>query len=94
VVDAFAAAAARLESPELDGTIAALRLAQERGAPLGGALQAQGQALRERRRLLIVEAAGVGLVKMALVVGFTTIPALVLALIYPAAVRLLGLAEV
>ena len=93
-VDALADAAQRLESPELEGAVAALRLAHERGASLAGTLRAQAHLLRERRRLLIVEAGGVALVRMTLIVGFTTIPALVLALVYPAVVRLLSLGDV
>lgn len=94
VVDALARAAATLDSPELDGTVAALRLAEEQGASLGATLRAQAQALRTRRRLLIVEAAGKGLVRMTVIVGFTIVPALLLALLYPAAVRLLQLGDI
>jgi pilus assembly protein TadC len=93
VVDALASTASALDSPELEGVVAALRLAEERGAPLALTLRSQAQALRERQRHLIIRQAGTGLVRMTLVVGFSVIPALLLALLYPAAVRLLLLVD-
>jgi tight adherence protein C len=67
----------------------AVRSATAHGAPVTQALRAQTQALRERRRLELVEAGERAQVRMLIPIGLLILPAFFLVVLYPAAVQLL-----
>ena len=62
--------------------------AYEQGLPLGQALAAHAQALRERQRLHIVEEGGKATVRMLLPVALLILPALFVVVLVPAAAEL------
>ena len=62
--------------------------AYEQGLPLGQALSAQAQALRERQRLHIVEEGGKASVRMLLPIALLILPALFVVVLVPAAAEL------
>lgn len=70
---------------------AAIRMAAEHGTSVTQALRAQARALRERRRLELVETAERAQVRMLLPVGLLILPAFFVVVLYPAAVQLLRL---
>lgn len=70
---------------------AAIRAAADHGTSVTQALRAQARALRERRRLELVEAAERAQVRMLLPVGLLILPAFFVVVLYPAAVQLLRL---
>lgn len=76
---------------ELGTVVAQLRVAHEHGLPLAPALAAQAAALRERKRLRILEAGGEASVRMLLPVAVLILPVLFVILLVPAGAELLRL---
>lgn len=70
---------------------AAIGAAADHGTAVTQALRAQARALRERRRLELVEAAERAQIRMLLPVGLLILPAFFVVVLYPAAVQLLRL---
>jgi tight adherence protein C len=69
----------------------AIRAAADHGTAVTQALRVQAHALRERRRLELVEQAERAQVRMLLPVGLLILPAFFVVVLYPAAVQLLRL---
>jgi tight adherence protein C len=69
----------------------AIGAAADHGTAITQALRAQARALRERRRLELVEASERAQVRMLLPVGLLILPAFFVVVLYPAAVQLLRL---
>ena len=86
--EALRALAERLGMPEIDHILGRLSAAYEQGLPLGQALPAHAQALRERQRLHIVEEGGKASVRMLLPVALLILPALFVVVLVPAAAEL------
>ena len=80
--------AERLGTPEVQHILGRMGAAYEQGLPLGQALQAQAEALRERQRLHIVEEGGKAAVRMLLPVALLILPALFVVVLVPAAAEL------
>lgn len=76
---------------DAESLAAAIRAAAEHGTAITQALRAQARALRERRRLELVEASERAQVRMLLPVGLLILPAFFVVVLYPAAVQLLRL---
>jgi len=76
---------------EAESLAAAIRAAADHGTAITQALRAQARALRERRRLELVEASERAQVRMLLPVGLLILPAFFVVVLYPAAVQLLRL---
>jgi tight adherence protein C len=74
---------------EGEGLSAAVRSASARGAPVTKALRTQARALRERRRLELVEAGERAQIRMLLPTGLLILPAFFVVVLYPASVQLL-----
>jgi tight adherence protein C len=91
VVEALGAMAERNAVPELTAVVGQLRAAHEQGIPLVQTLSAQAEALREQKRLRIVEEGGKASVRMILPVALFILPVLFVVLLVPAAVELLRL---
>jgi tight adherence protein C len=91
LVEAMDAMAERNDLPELHAFVSHLRAAYEQGIPLAQALATQAEALREKKRLAILEAGGKASVKMLLPVAAFILPVLFVVLLYPAGVQLLHL---
>jgi tight adherence protein C len=70
---------------------AAIQAAADHGTAVTQALRAQARALRDRRRLELVEAAERAQVRMLLPLGLLILPAFFVVVLYPAAVQLLRL---
>jgi tight adherence protein C len=75
--------------PAAEPLAAAVRSATAHGTPVTQALRAQARALRERRRLELVEAGERAQVRMLLPTGLLILPAFFVVVLYPAAVQLL-----
>jgi tight adherence protein C len=75
--------------PEAQSLAAAVRSATAHGTPVTQALRAQARALRERRRLELVEAGERAQIRMLLPTGLLILPAFFVVVLYPAAVQLL-----
>ncbi len=88
VVEALEGLAERLGTPELSGFAGQMRAAHEQGLPLSQALAAQAEALRERKRLRIVEEGGKASVRMILPVALFILPVLFVVLLLPAVAEL------
>jgi tight adherence protein C len=86
--DALAGLAERLGTPEVNHILGRMSAAYEQGLPLGQALPAHAQALRERQRLHIVEEGGKAAVRMLLPVALLILPALFVVVLVPAAAEL------
>lgn len=86
--EALAGLAERLGTPEVAHVLARLSAAYEQGLPLGQALPAHAQALRERQRLHVVEEGGKASVRMLLPVALLILPALFVVVLVPAAAEL------
>jgi tight adherence protein C len=86
--EALGALAERLGTPEVNHILGRMSAAYEQGLPLGQALQAQAEALRERQRLHIVEEGGKAAVRMLLPVALLILPALFVVVLVPAAAEL------
>lgn len=78
--------------PDLTQVTTQLRAAYEGGIPLVQSLSTQTEALRERKRLRIIEHGGQATVRMILPVALFILPVLFVVLLLPAAVELLHLA--
>jgi tight adherence protein C len=78
----------RLGTPELEHVLGRMSAAYQQGLPLGQALAAHAQALRERQRLHIVEEGGKATVRMLLPVALLILPALFVVVLVPAAAEL------
>jgi tight adherence protein C len=89
--EALDATAARLGTPEVEHLLGRMAAAYEQGLPLGQALPAHAQALRERQRLHIVEEGGKATVRMLLPVALLILPALFVVVLVPAAAELMRL---
>lgn len=74
---------------EMEPLATAVRTASVHGTPVTQALRAQARALRERRRLELVEAGERAQIRMLLPVGLLILPAFFVLVLYPAAVQLL-----
>jgi tight adherence protein C len=85
---ALDALAERTDLPQAASLAAAVQLA-EQGAPVRETLRAQAHAMRETRRLSLLEAGERSEVRMALPVGVFILPAFFVLLLYPAAIHLL-----
>jgi tight adherence protein C len=86
--EALAGLSERLGTPEVEHILGRLSAAYEQGLPLGQALPAHAQALRERQRLHIVEEGGKASVRMLLPVALLILPALFVVVLVPAAAEL------
>jgi tight adherence protein C len=86
--DALLGLAERLGTSEVNHVLGRMAAAYEQGLPLGQALQAQSEALRERQRLHIVEEGGKAAVRMLLPVALLILPALFVVVLVPAAAQL------
>jgi tight adherence protein C len=86
--EALATLVERLGTPEVNHILSRMSAAYEQGLPLGQALQAQAEALRERQRLHIVEEGGKAAVRMLLPVALLILPALFVVVLVPAAAEL------
>jgi tight adherence protein C len=86
--EALNALAERLGAPEVEHILGRMSAAYEQGLPLGQALPAHAQALRERQRLHIVEEGGKASVRMLLPVALLILPALFVVVLVPAAAEL------
>lgn len=91
VVEALEAVVARNAIPELSSFVGQLRAAHEQGIPLVQTLSTQAEALREQKRLRIVEEGGKASVRMVLPVALFILPVLFVVLLVPAAVELMHL---
>jgi Flp pilus assembly protein TadB len=85
---ALLAMAERLGTPEVDHVLGRMSAAYEQGLPLGQALAAHAQAMRERQQLHIVEEGGKATVRMLLPVALLILPALFVVVLVPAAAEL------
>ncbi len=86
--EALSALAERLGTREVEHILGRMSAAYEQGLPLGQALPAHAQALRERQRLHIVEEGGKASVRMLLPVALLILPALFVVVLVPAAAEL------
>jgi tight adherence protein C len=86
--EALSALAERLGTPEVEHILGRMSAAYEQGLPLGQALPAHAQALRERQRLHVVEEGGKASVRMLLPVALLILPALFVVVLVPAAAEL------
>jgi tight adherence protein C len=75
--------------PEADPLVTAVGSATAHGTPVTQALRAQARAIRERRRLELVEAGERAQIRMLLPTGLLILPAFFVVVLYPAAVQLL-----
>ena len=91
LIDSLEEMAERVGVPELTSFASQLRAAHEQGIPLTQTLTAQAEALRERKRLRIVEEGGKASVRMLLPVALFIMPVLFVVLLVPAAVELMRL---
>ncbi len=89
--EAMADIAARSLVPELGLVAGQLRAAHEQGLPLVATLAAQAEALRERKRLRLVEEGGKATVRMVLPVALFILPVLFVVLVLPAALEIMQL---
>jgi len=92
LTEALLALGERNGIPELTQVTSQLGSAYTQGIPLVQSLTVQAEALRERKRLRIVEEGGQATVRMLLPVAVFVMPVLFVVLLVPAAVELLHLA--
>ena len=79
--------------PELAMTGAAIGAAVKQGTPILQALRTQAESVRDRRRLELLEAGERAAVRMLLPVGGFILPAFFIAVLFPAAIQILGLSQ-
>jgi tight adherence protein C len=91
VIAALDAMAERNAVPELNTFVGQLRAAHDQGIPLVQTLATQASALREQKRLRIVEEGGKASVRMLLPVALFILPVLFVVLLLPAALEMLHL---
>jgi tight adherence protein C len=92
VMEVLDAMAERNAVPELVTFVGQLQAAHEQGIPLVQTLSTQAEALREQKRLRIVEEGGKASVRMLLPVALFILPVLFVVLLLPAALEMLHLA--
>lgn len=88
---ALEAMAERNGIPELSAVVAQLRAADEQGIPLVQALATQAAALREQKRIRLLEAGGRASVRMLFPVAVLIFPVLLVVLLLPAIVLVMNL---
>jgi len=91
LVEALEAMGERSALPDLARLASQLRAAHDQGIPLAQTLAAQAEALREQKRLRVVEQGGKATVRMVLPVALFILPVLFVVLLIPAAVQVLSL---
>ena len=91
VIEALEAMAERNGLPELTRVVGQLRAGHDQGLPLAQTLAAQAEALREHKRLRIVEEGGKASVRMVLPVAVFILPVLFVVLLVPAGLQLMSL---
>lgn len=91
LVEALEAMAQRNGLPEITRFVSQLQAAHGQGTSLVQTLSAQAEALRDQKRLHILEAGGKASVRMILPVALFILPVLFVVLLVPAAVELLHL---
>ena len=91
LIEALEAMAERNAFPELSAVVSQLRAAHDQGLPLVQTLATQAEALREQKRLRILEAGGKASVRMLLPVAIFILPVLFVVLLVPAALKLMAL---
>ncbi len=91
LIEALEAMAERNPFPELATLVSQLRAAHDQGLPLVQTLATQAEALREKKRLHVVEAGGQASVRMLLPVAIFILPVLFVVLLVPAAIQLMSL---
>lgn len=91
LVEALDVMAQRNAIPELASFVSQLKAAHEQGIPLVQTLATQAEALREKKRLRIIEQGGKASVRMILPVALFILPVLFVVLLVPAAVELMHL---
>lgn len=91
VMEVLEAMAERNAVPELAAFVGQLRAAYEQGIPLVQTLATQAEALREQKRLRIVEEGGKASIRMVLPVALFILPVLFVVLLLPAAIEVLHL---
>lgn len=74
---------------EAEPLATALATAEAQGISLSQVLRAQARALRERRRIELIEGSEKAQTRMALPIGLLIVPAFLIVIMYPAAVQLL-----
>jgi tight adherence protein C len=85
LVPALAEMARRNRIPELDAVVGHIRAANDLGLSLTATLRTEAAALRDRKRLRIVEEGGKGSIRMVLPVALFILPVLFVILLAPAA---------
>lgn len=78
---------------ELEPLASAIASAEAHGASLSKALSAQAKAIREGRRIELIEAGEKAQTRMALPIGLLIVPAFLIAVFYPSAVQFLQIAK-
>lgn len=78
---------------EADTLASALAAAEAQGISLSRVLKAQARAIRERRRVELIEAGEKAHTRMALPIGLLIFPAFLIVVLYPAAVQLLQITK-
>lgn len=91
IIEVLGAMAERNAVPELGAFVGQLRGAHEQGIPLIQTLVAQAEALREQKRLRIVEQGGKASVRMVIPVALFIFPVVFVVLLLPAGLELLHL---
>lgn len=95
--EAPSAAVARLGEElrvtEAQSLASALAAAEAQGISLSRVLKAQARAIRERRRVELIEAGVKAHTRMALPIGLLIFPAFLIVILYPAAVQLLQITK-
>jgi tight adherence protein C len=91
LAEALEALAERNAIPELRTLVAQLRAADEQGIPLVQALTTQAAALREQKRVRLLEAGGRASVRMLFPVALLIFPVLLVVLLLPAIVLVMNL---
>jgi tight adherence protein C len=92
LIEGLEAMSERNALPEVATLVSQLRAAYDQGLPLVQTLATQAEALREQKRLRILEAGGKASVRMLIPVAVFILPVLFVVLLVPAAVELLSLA--
>ena len=91
LVEALERVAERNAIPELSSFVAQVRASSEQGLPIVQVLSSQAEALREKKRIKIVEEGGKATVRMILPVALFILPVLFVVLLVPAVVEIVRL---
>jgi tight adherence protein C len=86
---AIAAMSSDLRLPDAETLAFALSSAESQGLPVMQVLRTQARAIRERRRLEVIETAQRADIRMRILIGLVILPAFFVLIMYPAAVQLL-----